>query len=72
MRRGASGSAAPAAAAEVVGRPGEETAQEGLRRRERSANEKKCQTSLRTIVGYTYICKGASSAAWTAAGRRLE
>ena len=39
MRRRASGSAAPAAAAEAGSRPGEETAREGLRRWETSANE---------------------------------
>ena len=51
LRRGPSGSAAPSAAAEAGARPGEETARVGLRRRERSANEKKCQISPRTIIG---------------------
>ena len=41
----------PAASAEADTRPGEETARERLRRREKSANEEKCQTSLRAIVG---------------------
>lgn len=55
VRRRASGSAAPAAAAEVGASPGEECAREGLRRRERSANEKKYQMSLRTIISiFTY------------------
>ena len=49
--RRASGSAALAAAVEADSRPGYETAREGLRRRERSANQNKCQNSLRTITG---------------------
>ena len=40
VQRRASGSAALAAAAEADAHPGEETAREGLRRPERSANEK--------------------------------
>ena len=50
VRRRASGSAAPTAAAEVDARPGEETARKGFRRRKRSANKGKCQMSLRTII----------------------
>ena len=42
VRRHASGSATPAAAAEADARPGEETVREGLWRRERSAKENKC------------------------------
>ena len=46
----ASGSATPAMAGEAGARL-EETAQKGGQRRERSANEKKCQTSVRTMIG---------------------
>ena len=55
VRRRASGSAAPAAAAEVDAHPGGETAREGLRRLERSAKANKCDMSLRTIIGL-FIC----------------
>ena len=47
---GASESAALAAAAEADARLGEENAREGFRRRERTANEKNCPMSLRTII----------------------
>ena len=39
VRRRASESAAPIARAEADARPGEETAREGIHRRERTANE---------------------------------
>ena len=51
VRRRTSGSTAPVAADEADARPGEKNTLEGLRRRERPANEKKCQMSLRTIIG---------------------
>ena len=54
-RTRASGSSAPAAATEADARPGEETARESLRRRERSASEKKCQMSQRLICAYMYV-----------------
>ena len=50
-RTSACGSAAPTAGAEADAHPGEETAREGLRRRERSARDKTGQMSLRTIIG---------------------
>ena len=50
----ASGSATPAMAGEAGARL-EETAQKGGQRRERSANEKKCQASVRTYD--RYVCK---------------
>ena len=51
VRHRASESDSSAAAAEADACPGEETAREGLRWRERSANEEKCKISLKTIIG---------------------
>ena len=63
VRRRASGSAAPAAAAEADAGLGEEAAREGLRRRERSAHEKRCQMSLRTIICILTRCRRTNASA---------